>query len=177
MTNMTKVLNCLAVVSLLMTMLPCTVMAPVDEPIEAGWQFHIDEGVDYLSMPAIPGDANPDAVFGVDVEIFGYDPATGWFMPTALEGGKGYLVRCAEPKIVDITGTNVEGITWETIKANLVDGWNLIGPGDTDVTIDDTIGITVIVGWDAVADQWVVLHKGNMLQRGKGYWILKMPPP
>ena len=165
---MMKILGCLVVVSLLMAMLPCTIMAPPVDPPECGWSFNLKTGGDYFSMPVIPEDANPDAVFGVEVEIFAYDPATGWFAPTTLEGGKGYLIRCAEPKTVDVYGASVEGITWETIKADLAVGWNLVGVGDTDVTIGDNV---VVIGWNAVEDKWVTLSKGEELERGKGYWI------
>ena len=124
-----------------------------------------------MSVPVIPEDASPDAVFGVDVEVKGYDPVTGWYTPTVLEAGKGYLIRCAEEKTVDIHGINAEGITWATIKENLADGWNLIGLGDKHVRITDSR--TIITGWDAVDDRWVAMHKGDMLYRGHGYWIWK----
>ena len=142
---------------------------PPADPPECGWRFELKEGKDYVSLPAIPADASPDAVFGVDVEVKGYDTVTGWYTPTALEGGKGYLIRCAEPKTKDVNGTNVVGRTWANIKAELQSGgWNLVGVGDTDVTIGDNV---VVIGWDAVKDQWVTLHKGEEMERGKGYWI------
>ena len=141
---------------------------PPADPVECMWSFNLKEGKDYVSLPAIPGDASPDAVFGADVEVKGYDPVTGWYTPTTLEAGKGYLIRCAEPKISDIYGQNVESRTWASIKADLQSGENLIGLGDTDVTIGDNV---VVVVWDAVEDQWVTLHKGDTLRRGTGCWI------
>ena len=140
------------------------------ETQECGWRFELKEGKDYVSLPAVPEDANPDAVFGVDVEVKGYDTETGWYTPTELEAGKGYLIRCAEPKTKDVHGMSVEGRTWVNIKAELQSGWNLVGIGDTDVTIGDNLEV---IGWNAVADNWVTLHKGDMLRRGNGYWIEK----
>ena len=163
-----KVLSCLVAIAILVAMLPFIAEASVVKPMEYGWRIHMEEGVDYFSMPVIPDDANPDAVFGIDVEIFSYEPATGYFTPTILEGGKGYLIRCLEPKTVDVYGTNVEGLTWATVRANLQSGWNLVGIGDTDVTIEDDVEV---VGWDVVADKWITLGKGDTLQRGNGYWI------
>jgi len=132
------------------------------------WIFDLPAGRSYVSMPVIPADASPDAVFGVDVEVKGYDPVTGWYTPTTLEGGKGYLIRCADPKTSAIHGTNVKGLTWANIKAGLHSGDNLIGIGDKDVTIGDNVEV---IGWDAVEDKWVPLGKGDILQRGSGYWI------
>jgi hypothetical protein len=133
-----------------------------------GWRFELKEGKDYVSLPAIPADADPDAVFGVDIEVKGYDTETGWYTPTELEAGKGYLIRCAEPKTKDVHGISVEGRTWADIKEDIQSGWNLVGIGDTDVTIGDNLEV---IGWDAVADNWVTLHKGDILRRGSGYWI------
>jgi len=140
------------------------------EPQECGWRFELKEGKDYVSLPAIPEDASPDAVFGVDVEVKGYDTVTGWYTPTELEAGKGYLIRCAGPKTKDVHGISVEGRTWANIKAELQSGgWNLVGIGDTDVTIGDSN--VEVIGWDAVEDKWVTLSKGEELERGNGYWI------
>ena len=143
--------------------------------IDCGWRFYLKKGVDYISMPAIPnGDASPDAVFGADVEIWEWDAASQtWVHPEVLEAGKGYLIRCPEHRRVDIYGTNVGTITWGMIISNLNDGWNLIGVGDKHVKITtDSPNITVL-SWDAVYDRWIILHKGDMLYRGHGYWIYK----
>jgi len=102
------------------------------------------------------------------VEVKGYDPETGWYTPTELEAGKGYLIRCAEPKTKDVHGITVSGRTWANIKAELQTGWNLVGLGDTDVTIGDNIDV---IFWDPVDDQWETLGKGDILRRGNGYWI------
>ncbi|MFV9676261.1 MAG: hypothetical protein ACNYVW_01190 [Methanosarcinales archaeon] len=163
-----KMLSCLVAIAVLVIILPCIAEASVVEPMEYGWRIYLEDGVDYLSMPVIPDDVTPDAVFGSDVEIFGYEPETGYIMPTVLEEGKGYFVRCLEPKTVDVRGTNVESITWATVKANLQLGWNLVGIGKTDVTIEDDIEA---IGWDAVEDKWITLGKGDTLQRGSAYWI------
>ncbi len=163
-----KVLSCLVAIAILVAMLPFIAEASVVDPMEYGWRIYLEEGVDYFSMPLIPDDANPDAVFGIAVEIFSYEPATGYFTPAVLERGKGYLMRCLEPKTVDVYGTTVEGLTWATVMANLQSGWNLVGIGDTDVTIEDDVEV---VGWDVVADKWITLGKGDTLQRGNGYWI------
>ena len=142
---------------------------------DCGWRFYLKKGVDYISMPAIPnGDASPDAVFGADVEIWEWDATTQtWVHPRILEAGKGYLIRCPEHRRVDIYGTNAGTITWGMIISNLNDGWNLIGVGDKNVEITTNSPNITVLGWDAVYDRWITLHKGDILYRGRGYWIYK----
>jgi len=138
-----------------------------------GCRFYLKRGVDYISMPVIPaGDASPEAVFGADVEIWEWNDTTqNWVHPAVLEAGKGYLIRCPEYRQVDIHGTSAGTITWEMITSNLNDGWNLIGPGDKNIRITDSR--TMVISWDAVDDKWITLHKGDMLYRGYGYWIME----
>jgi len=145
--------------------------------IDCGWRFYLKKGVDYISMPVIPnGDASPDAVFGADVEMWGWDATSQtWVHPKVLEAGKGYLIRCPEHRRVDVYGTNVGTITWGMIISNLNNGWNLIGVGDKNVKITTNSPDITVLGWDAVYDRWITLHKGDILYRGRGYWIYKLP--
>lgn len=139
-----------------------------------GWRFFLKDGKDYVSMPVIPDDARPAAVFGPDVEIWAYDPVLGDIPPSVfgeLEAGRGYKIRCPEHRTVDVHGETAGTITWGMIEANLEDGDNLIGPGDTDVQIGSSH--VIVTGWDAIDDKWVILHKGDTLKRGQGYWIEK----
>lgn len=150
---------------------------PPVEPIECGWQFHLYEGVDYLSLPAIPPDPSVDAVFGdAGITVKWYNPATGFYEPvTVLEAGKGYKITCADEKVRDITGENV-GITWAMIKENLQPGWNLVGLGDTDVTNNAYQSDPIVVrGWDAETDSWYTVQKGKKMHRGNGYFIEYTP--
>ena len=139
---------------------------PVVEPTPCGWVYHLTEGPSLISFVAIPDNPDTQAIFGSDVDVWGYP----WEHYPKAECGKGYYIYATKDKDVEIEGKNCEGITWQTIKNNLVPGeLNLVGPGDHSVEIDDTQGIAYIVSDDKV------LHKGDTLERGRGYWILATP--
>ena len=144
---------------------------PPEETTDCSWTYDLDEGVHLISFVAIPEDPSPAAIFGPGVTVLGYDPAIpgGWYVPTAVEPGKGYYLYTPALLYKEIVGENVVGITWQTIKDNLEPGWNLVGPGDTSVTVDDTSGIVAIYGDDTV------VHLGDDLKRGQAYWILTTP--
>ena len=141
-----------------------------DSGTEYGWRFFLKVGDNYVSMPVIPEDASPAAVFGADVEVGAYN-SSGWCPPSALEAGGGYFINCPEHRTVDVHGETAGTITWAMIEASLRVGENLIGPGDTEVQIGSSH--VIVTGWDAADDKWVMLHKGDMLKRGEGYWITK----
>jgi len=158
---------------------------PVVEPTECGWVYHLKKGSNYVSMVAIPENNDPDVVFGTDSEVWAWDADTqDWDRPTSLEGAKGYIVIVPDDRDVYVTGRNVEGVTWATIKENLKEGWNLVGPGDTHVTIYGGDGMTTpegqilaILGYDEVTESWKTLSPGDELLRGNAYWILVGSPP
>ncbi len=155
---------------------------PVVEPIDCSWLYHLKQGSNYISMVAIPDNTDPYAVFGTDIEIWAWDASTqDWYHPTSLEGMKGYVLVVPEDRDVLITGTNVEGVTWATIKDSLAEGWNFVGPGDTDVQIVDLNSqagpIIAILKYDRATGTWVNLGQGDILERGNAYWILVGTPP
>lgn len=145
---------------------------PVEET-ECGWEYHLSEGSDLISFVAIPADPSPTAIFGPGVTVLGYDLTIpgNWYVPTAVEPGKGYYIYTPAPMDVEVVGENAVGITWQIIKDGLVSGsvptWNLVGPGDTSVEILDDNGIAGIYP----------VPSDNSLQRGCGYWILTDPTP
>ena len=143
---------------------------PLDAELPCNWTYYLDEGSDLISFKAIPADPSPAAIFGPGVTVLGYDPVGGWYVPTAVEPGKGYYIYAPAPMDVEVFGDNVKGIdTWQTIKDDLEPGWNLVGPGDASIEILDTLGIAAIYGDD------MVLHSGDDLKCGSGYWILVTP--
>ena len=141
---------------------------------ESEWMAFLPIGKSYLAMPVIPDNASHTAVFGPDVEIWAYDASLGAVPPSyfgGLECGKGYGIRSPESRVYDIEGIDCATKTWNEIKTNLVDEWNLVGPGSTDVVIEDNL--MPIWWWDPVEDEWVILYKGDTLKKGEGYWIYK----
>ena len=129
----------------------------------------LKKGNNYVSLPVAPnGSATPEAIFGADCEVWAYDASTGWYHPSVLEAGKGYLVRSPEDRTVEIEGTTVD-IMWETIKEGLAEGWNLVGSDSDGIVIGNTTGLTVL-WWNG--NNWVEPDK---LESGEAYWILKQP--
>ena len=158
---------------------------PVVEPIECGWVYHLKKGYNYVSMVAIPENNDPDVVFGPYSDVWAWDADTqDWYRPTSLEGVKGYAVYVPDDIDVYVTGRNVKGVTWATIKDSLKEGWNFVGPGDTHVTIYGGDGMTTpegqilaILRYDEVTESWKTLSPGDELLRGNAYWILVGSPP
>ena len=143
---------------------------------ESEWMAFLPIGKSYLAMPVIPADPSVEAVFGPDVEVWAYDNPANEFVPPAVFGGlecdRGYLIRSPEPRVYDIEGIDCAAKTWNEIKTNLVNEWNLIGPGSTDVVIEDN-DLVRLHWWDPVEEEWVILYKGDTLKKGEVYWIYK----
>ena len=144
---------------------------PATEP-QGPPTIELSAGKNYVSMPAIPDVASPGVVFP-GCEVWAYDSSISQYMypPSALgedlECGRGYLVRSPEGTSVEINGTECAGRSWDTIVESLTGTWNLIGPGGSDVTIEDSD--LLIVGWNG--NSWDVLSAGATLENTCGYWI------
>ena len=146
------------------------------EPTE--YTFKLKEGSNYISLPMIPDDATPDAVLGVEVQVKGYDPATGWHVPSFLECGEGYLVGCAGPKTITITGTKCVITlsdliyTYNTLTGIPYEGYihALIGPGTKTINISGSILEGHIIKYIQETGEW---EPTNILEPKKAYWMKK----
>ena len=148
---------------------------PVIEAEEGTPTITLKKGINYVSLPVEPnGSATPEAIFGADCEVWAYDAGRGWYHPSVLEPGKGYLVRSPDDKDpIEIEGTTVD-ISWETIKEGLAEGWNLVGSDSDGIVIGDTTGLYVF-GWNENNRKWDQLEEGDTLKSGEAYWIHKLP--
>ena len=127
--------------------------------------FNLVAGKQYISMPVLPEDRAPIAVFGAGVEVKGYDSITGWYTPSELEAGKGYLVRSGMQQKIKIKGEKVN-LTQADIISSLLPGWNLVGCGADKIDLSGT-GY-VAAGYNPETD---TEYATSILKPGGGYWI------
>lgn len=140
--------------------------------------FELYEGKQYISLPVIPEDATPDAVLGIGVEVAGYYPTKGWFPPTILECGRGYLVVTAAAKTVTVRGTKCT-LTLDTLIEiyNALSGipyegsvWALVGPGTKNINVSGSVLDGLIQTYIRETGEW---EYTNILEPMKGYWMEK----
>ena len=139
-------------------------------PVGERFDISLYDGDNYISLPVMPGNTDPAAIFGPEVVVLEYNP-TGmgnWTSTSAVAGGTGYYVLAPKPKTVTIWGTGV-ALTWADI--TLQTGWNLIGPGNTSIVVpSDVLIMTYVKG---VPAGFVPHPPGQKLEPGKGYWAYK----
>lgn len=136
--------------------------------------FDLPEGVLYISMPVIPPDPSPAAVFGPDVNLREFDLATqAWVIPSVLECTKGYYLYCPKARVVTITGIDCV-VTIDDLIAiynSLAIGeYALVGPGITTIDIAGTVLESRVLGFDYDTRDFVPV---TILNPQEGYWIGK----
>lgn len=147
------------------------------EPTEYTFEL---SGVNYISLPMIPEDATPVAVFGVGIPVVTYDSSipSGWYVPSFLECGKGYSVYTPEPKTVTITGSKCVVTRNDLIDAyNSLTGtpyegslWMLVGAGTKSINVSGSILEGLIEEYIRETSEW---EYTNILEPMKGYWMEK----
>ena len=143
---------------------------PVYAEPEPVTEILLKEGWNLISLNVLPEDRSVEAIFGH--EIYWYNPASGWQMPSEVEAGKGYFVYSEEDTMVTILeeGSEEVDLTWEEIEATLADGWNLVGPGVMSIYADSDYYV-----YKYKNNDYTIMYPTDMLEPGEGYWILKMP--
>lgn len=162
--------------------------------------FNLIEGANYLSLPYLPADTNPENIFGPEVNVWGYDTVTdGWESVSNVKCIEGYYVYSPKVKSVTVVGADCV-VTVDDLVAiydALEPGQSaLIGPGITDnktpssykTIVKDTKEIKVMDVTNSVLDgcksyNYVtkafdpimgLLEIGKAyLEVGNGYWIEK----
>lgn len=131
----------------------------------------------YLSLPVLPENRDPEAIFGRDVEVWSYNATSGWSRPSELEAGKGYYVYNPwAPKTITIYGEGVR-LEWSDIKPTLQPGWNLIGVGNESISVSwlDNVQIWRYMNGYPYGDFWPMPPNIRVqLQPGQAYWIYKI---
>jgi hypothetical protein len=134
----------------------------------------LDQGANYISLPVMPNIKDPKAIFGPEVNVWGYDAGTGvWATVSAVAAGEGYYVYAPKPKTVTVYGTGVSLPTWAAIAAAnpWTSGWNLVGPGNTSVDVPPS-GVQIL-RYSKVMHDFVPVPPSDKLEPGVGYWAYK----
>lgn len=144
-------------------------------PIMATFQFeqdnilnvevNISDGWNILSVPISASDMTTSKLFPTAISPF-YTFISGYNQVSTLENGKGYWAKFSGSQNVIISGTNLAG---NQISVN--QGWNIIGPFNFDVSIDN---LTTVPS-DNIISQFYGFEGGyipsTFLIPGKGYWV------
>lgn len=138
-------------------------------------ELNVLTGKNYVSCPVEETRAINDIPELTPVEVKAHDPATGWYTPTHLEAGKGFLMRAASDVAVPLYGAG-RVISAEDIAGALGVGENLVGPGVSDIDISKVFSIGSAVyefyplEYDKATDTW---HYVTIMKVGEGHWIFK----
>ena len=138
-----------------------------------GW-YRIDlvKGVNYVSLPVIPPNTDPIAIFGPEAVYRHNNETCGAEIATTVKCMEGYLVYTSIAKRVWLTGTACV-VTLENLIAALKTGWNLVGPGNS---VLDFAGTNYYpMEWIRDETEEGGGHFGfiTILEPLTGYWILK----
>ncbi len=146
----------------------------------------LDVGQNYVSLSVLPDNnsRDPNAIFGRDVEVWDYNPATGWDSADEIEAGTGYYIYNPwSPKTITVYGTGVS-LTWNEIYNNLQPGWNLIGPGNETLPMngkDNGIPLGAVIlkyrqGFPYPYDFMSLIPgpPGEKLEPDQAYWTYKI---
>jgi len=138
------------------------------------FEIVLDQGANYVSLPVMPANTDPKAIFGPEVNVWGYDAGTGvWATVSAVAAGEGYYAYAPKPKTVTVYGTGVSLPAWSDIEtANpWASGWNLIGPGNTSVDVPPS-GVQIL-RYSKVMHDFLPVPPSDKLEPGVGYWAYK----
>ncbi len=143
-------------------------------PEGASFEIDLDQGANYVSLPVMPDNKDPKAIFGPEVNVWGYDAGTGVWAPTsAVAAGEGYYAYAPKPKTVTVYGTGVSLPAWSDINtANpWTSGWNLVGPGNTSVDVPPS-GVQIL-RYSKNTHNFMPVSPSETLEPGVGYWAYK----
>ena len=134
------------------------------------------KGDSYISMPVIPADPSPDAVFGhgSEVIVLEFDLATQLYVhPSALECAKGYYIYSSVAKTVTVSGTDCIVTIDDLIaiyNSLAADEWAMVGPGMSAIDTTGTVLYEKVLRYDYATDDFVPTI---ILNPKEGYWIGK----
>lgn len=137
-------------------------------------RIHYKAGWNLLSIPVVPTNTDPVAVFPTHVPpAYRYTASDGYEIIDKLEPGVGYWVKFPIEDSVDVPGTMVASITLTVTSA--IGGWNMIGTaaGPTQVAALHTVPsaiVKAIYAYDPVAG-YTLLGPTDELRPGNGYFM------
>jgi len=138
-------------------------------------QITLRTGKNYISLPQIPSPADPETIFGRDVEVWEYADGS-WKRPTKLECGKGYYVYLPwGTRKISITGVSCVVTINDllTVYNSFESGWALIGPGTDTLDVRNTELEGHVLKYSYTDDKW---YYTDILEPTKAYWLEKPLP-
>jgi|WetSurMetagenome_2_1015567.scaffolds.fasta_scaffold16889_3 glucose/arabinose dehydrogenase len=125
---------------------------------------NLTEGWNLLSVPFLSTDMSASNIFfNSSSEVFGY--ANGYFIADTLLNGRGYWVKYNNFQTLQICGAIV------TTDIDVQAGWNLIGPFDTQVAVQNITSIPPNIIISAYYGYETGYTTTEILLPGKGYWV------
>lgn len=128
----------------------------IDISINSGWNL--------VSVPYFNIDMSPSNIFpNSSAEVFGYN--NGYYIVDSLLNGAGYWIKYSNSQNLPVCGSMIS----TTINVNI--GWNLIGPFDAPVSIQNSstnppnIIVSPFFGFDGGYEA------ADTLNPGRGYWV------
>lgn len=126
--------------------------------------ININPGWNLLSVPYLTIDMSASNIFPNTVsEVFGYN--NGYYAADTLINGEGYWVKYSNSQILPICGITI------STSINVNAGWNLIGPFDTQVSVQNISSNppNIIVAPFFGYEQGYTI--ADTLNPGQGYWV------
>lgn len=129
-------------------------------------------GWSMVSVPVVPDDPAPTAVFAGAAAVYTWDPqAKSYVVPLAVVPKQGYWVYVTSDRTIQVTGAPVT--EWQS---QLLRGWNMVGSIYTDSVLvqnlsdnpADSIVRNAVYRWDPVLKSYIA---ATAVEPGKGYWM------
>jgi glucose/arabinose dehydrogenase len=128
----------------------------IDINISSGWNL--------VSVPYLNNDMSTSNIFpNSNSEVFGY--SNGYYVADSLQNGKGYWVKYSNSQILPICGTTISN------PVNVNAGWNLIGPFDTPIPVQNISSIPPNIIVSSFFGYEGGYQIADTLYPGKGYWV------
>jgi len=138
--------------------------ATIDIRLLPGWSM--------VSVPVVPDDPAPTAVFAGAAAVYTWDPqAKSYVVPLAVVPEQGYWVYVTSDRTIQVTGAPVT--EWQS---QLLQGWNMVGSIYADSVLvqnlsDNPVNSIVrnaVYRWDPVLKSYIA---STAVEPGKGYWM------
>jgi hypothetical protein len=127
--------------------------------------INISDGWNLLSVPLSASDMTTSELFPTAISPF-YDFNSTYFQVSTLENGRGYWAKFLGDQNQIITGTVLS-----TNDIEVSHGWNLVGPFDNEVNVEDLITIPPNILVSSFFGYDGAYVNSMILKPGKGYWV------
>ncbi len=127
-------------------------------------QIDVVPGWNLVSVPVETGDMSVLSLFSSDA-TGAYSYQSGYLPEDTLRAGEGYWIKFSEPGQYEVCGASPFG------PVALDEGWNIIGPYNFDMPVDQIITNPVNILLTPFYGFSNGYSAANILETGKAYWI------